>query len=219
MYSLKRSGHVEPISLCASRIAPLIFPAREKSASVPSPISMTLASIPSCGVAGPQPSDTARNTAPLVEGERIARRVAPSFHVTGSEYFSVCTSTAAARKPAMPHCTALAISGVPVTRPPTSSVSRRRFSIIGESPRISGNNFAAASAHEDVSVAEHATVPGALCAGRSGSTFTGGNCAKTAGAENSAAKMKRKDDFMGDRIRRRLRWKFGLWSMSSTMSA
>src|ERR1700757_3390528 len=89
MYSLKRSGHVEPISLWANRIAPLVFPAREKSASVPSPISTRFESIPPDGVAGPHPSDTARNTVLLLEGERIVSRVAPSFHVTGSAYFSV----------------------------------------------------------------------------------------------------------------------------------
>jgi hypothetical protein len=89
MYSLKRSAQVEPISLCASRIAPLRLPAREKSASVPTPISITLASIPSRGVAGPEPSETVRKVTPLPAGDRIVSRVAPSFHATGSVYFSV----------------------------------------------------------------------------------------------------------------------------------
>src|SRR5258707_8114963 len=120
MYSLKRSGQLEPISLCASRIAPLRFPARAKSASVPVPISITFASIPAGGVAGPQPSETARNGEPLVAGDKTVRRVGPSFQVTGSAYFLVGTSTPAARKPAVPHLTALAISLVPGTRPAIS---------------------------------------------------------------------------------------------------
>src|SRR5207248_11438487 len=129
-------------------------------------------------LAGPQPAETARNSAFCAEGAVMFRRVAPSFHVTGKVYFSVCTSTSAARNPATPHCTAFAISAEPVTRPPISSVSLRRFSIIGESLRMSGSNFAATSAHEDASVAEHAAVPGAPGGGRSGSTLTGGICAK-----------------------------------------
>src|SRR5260221_1381723 len=176
-YSLKRSTHSEPISLCASRIAPLIFPACEKSASLPVPISITAASFPSLGVAGPQASETARNCALFSVGDKMVSRVAPSFQVTGSVYFSVCTSTPAARNPARPHCTALAISEVPVTRPPISSVSRRRFSIIGESPRISGISLAAACAHDDASVAAHAS---ALCEGcnlLSASVLDGASCA------------------------------------------
>src|SRR6266446_9387233 len=180
MYSLKRSGQAEPISLCASRIAPFMLPTCEKSAPEPTPMSITLASIPSPGVAGPQPSDTARNGRLLAVGDVIVSRVAPSFHATGSVYFSVWTSTPAARNPAAPHSTAFAISGEPVTRPPISSVSRLRFSIIGESPRISGNSFLAASAHDDVSVAEQAGVPEVPCGTCSGSTFTGGNCANDA---------------------------------------
>jgi hypothetical protein len=72
-----------------------------------------------------------------------------------------------------------AISGEPVTRPPISSVNRRKFSIIGESPRISGISLPAASVHEDASVAEHAPVPGTVCPCASGVTFAGGSCATT----------------------------------------
>src|SRR5260370_28258009 len=86
-YSLNRSGQVEPISLCVSKIAPLRFPAREKSDSEPLPISIAFASIPSRGVAGPQPSETPRRIALLVAGGIIAGRGPPSFHFTGSMYF------------------------------------------------------------------------------------------------------------------------------------
>jgi hypothetical protein len=71
----------------------------------------------------------------------------------------------------------LAISGDPVTRPPTSSVRRRKFSSIGEEPITIGRIFAAAAAHDDASVAEQPAFPGALCAEFNGSFFAGGNCA------------------------------------------
>ena len=90
------------------------------------------------------------------------------------------------------------------TRPPTSSVSRRRLSSIGESPRISGRSLAAASAHEDVSVAEHAAAPCAPCGGRSGSTLTGGNCALSCSEKNPAIRNSEKVNRMFERIRRAL---------------
>src|SRR6266403_6073449 len=76
----------------------------------------------------------------------------------------------------MPHWTALAISGVPVTRPPISSVSRRKFSIIGESPRINGISLLAASVHEDASVAEHEAAFWAACSLLSASVLGGASC-------------------------------------------
>jgi hypothetical protein len=75
----------------------------------------------------------------------------------------------------------LAISGDPVTRPPISSVSRRKFSIIGESPRMSGISFFAASVHAEASVAEQAATLWLPCPGWSEVTFTGGSCANTVG--------------------------------------
>src|SRR6266481_197159 len=109
--------------------------------------------------------------------------VSPSLQVTGSLYFSVWTSTPAARKAPTPHSTALAISDVPVTRPPISSVRRRRFSSSGDEPITIGRIFAAASAHDDASVVEQPAFPCGLCAELSESFFAGGNCACTDGIE------------------------------------
>src|SRR5258708_14553780 len=77
----------------------------------------------------------------------------------------------------MPHWTALSISGVPVTRPPIWSVRRRKFSIIGESPRINGISLFAACAHEDASVAEHVAALWAACSLLSASVCDGASCA------------------------------------------
>src|SRR5260370_104669 len=63
------------------------------------------------------------------------------------------------RHPPTPHSTALAFSGVPVTRPPTSSVSRRRFSSSGEAPITIGRIFAAACAQLEASVVEQPAEP------------------------------------------------------------
>src|SRR5580698_1395880 len=60
-----------------------------------------------------------------------------------------------ARNAATAQSTAFAISGEPDTRPPISSVSRRKFPSSGDGPITWGIIFAAASAHE-ASVAEHA---------------------------------------------------------------
>src|SRR5271168_590187 len=149
---------------------------------------MTLDSIPPAGVAGDQPSDFKRIgnfTAP-----RSSRRVSPSLQVTGNVYFSVWTSIPAARNAATPHSTALAISGVPVTRPPTSSVSRRRFSSIGEEPMIMGRSLAAASVQAEASVTEQ---PAAACGATTGwseSFFGAGICAATKFTEKAAATKK-----------------------------
>src|SRR5262249_55208319 len=83
----------------------------------------------------------------------------------------------AARNPASPHCTALLISGLPVMRPPMLSVSRRRFSIISESPMIMGSSLLAASAHEDVSVVEQATAFFGACSLLTASVCDGVSCA------------------------------------------
>src|SRR5258707_2728707 len=121
------------MSVRTSRTAPLIAPpAFAKSSAPPYPTSTTFASIPPAGVAGDQPSAFSRTgnfTAPS-----NSSRVSPSLHVTGSVYFSVWTSTPAARNAPTPHSTALAISGDPVTRPPISSVIRRRLSSSGDEP-------------------------------------------------------------------------------------
>src|ERR1700687_3182431 len=114
-----------------------------------------LASMPPSGVGGDQPTDP-RRTGNFV-GPSSSSRVAPSLQVTGSVYFSMWTSTPSARNAATAHSTALAISGEPVTRPPTSSVNRRRFSTIGDGPITCGKIFAAASAQDEVSVAEQAS--------------------------------------------------------------
>src|SRR5258708_4645319 len=74
------------------------------------------ASSPPAGVGGDQPVDFSRMG--NFTGPSNSSRVSPSLQVTGSVYFSVCTSTPAARNAPTPHSTALAISGEPVTRPP-----------------------------------------------------------------------------------------------------
>src|SRR5258708_34957193 len=141
--------------------------------------------MPPAGGAGDQPSATKRTG--NFTGLNNSRRVSPSLQVRGSVYFSVCTSTPSPRKAATAQPTALAISGEPVTRPPTSSVSRRRFSSSGEGPITWGRIFAAASAH-DASVAEHAAVPCPAGGFANGSVFAGGNCAETAVAMAHARK-------------------------------
>src|SRR5712692_4761105 len=149
--------------------------------------------MPPAGVAGDQPVATKR-TGNLI-GPRSSRRVSPSLHVTCSVYVSVCTSTPAARNAATAHSTALAISGEPVTRPPTSSVNRRRFSSSGEGPKTCGRIFAAASAQDD-SVAEQ---PADVCADvlPRVSDFAGGSC-----AHKPDAKQQRNN---GNETRRKLR--------------
>src|ERR1700689_1967926 len=67
----------------------------------------------------------------------------------------------AERNEASAQSIALAISGEPVTRPPISSVRRRRFSSIGEGPMTWGRILAAASAQE-ASVAEQAWGGGSI---------------------------------------------------------
>src|ERR1700719_646480 len=143
------------------------------------------ASIPPVGVAGDQPSATRRTG--NFTGLNNSRRVSPSLQVRGSVSFSVCTSTPSARKAATAQSTALAISGEPVTRPPTSSVRRRRFSSSGEGPITWGRIFAAASAH-DASVAEHAAVPWPSVDLANGSVVAAGNCRENAGATKHTRK-------------------------------
>src|SRR6266446_4872209 len=120
--------------------------------------------------------------------------VSPSLHVTGSVYFSVRTSTPAARNAPTPHSTALAISGDPVTRPPISSVSRRRFSSRGDDPITIGRIFAAASAQDDASVAEQPVVPFVSCPGISVFCFVGGiwACTGTIEAKRRRSREMRK---------------------------
>jgi hypothetical protein len=77
----------------------------------------------------------------------------------------------------------LAISGDPVTRPPISSVSRRKFSSSGDDPITIGKIFAAACAQLDASVTEQPAFPGAPCAGISGFGFPDGICARKHGNE------------------------------------
>src|SRR6266853_3860471 len=156
-------------------------PAFAKSSSAPYPTSTTCPSIPPAGVAGDHPADFSRTG--NFTGPSNSSLVSPSLHVTGSVYFSVWTSTPAARNAPTPHSTALAISGDPVTRPPISSVSRRRFSSIGDGPITIGRIFAAASAHDDASVAEQPAFPCALGTRRNGSFFAGGLGARKDGRE------------------------------------
>ncbi len=136
-------------------------------------------------MAGDQPTAT-RRTGNLT-GPSNSKRVSPSLQVSGSVYFSVCTSTPSARKADTAQSTALAISGEPVTRPPTSSVRRRRFSSSGEGPITWGRIFDAASAH-DASVAEHAAAPWPAAGLANGSVFAAGNCPEKAGAPKHARK-------------------------------
>src|SRR5208283_4350011 len=108
------------------------------------------------------------------------------LHVVERRYFSVCTSTPAARNAAIAQSTALAISGEPLTRPPISSVKRRRFSSSGDSPMTTGMILAAACAHEEASVAEHPALPCMAWTGWRGSVLTGGSW-----ADRDEAKMQR----------------------------
>src|SRR5258708_39060719 len=146
------------------------------------------ASSPPAGVGGDQPVDFSRTG--NFTGPSNSSRVSPSLQVTGSVYFSVCTSTPAARNAPTPHSTALAISGEPVTRPPISSVSRRRFSSSGDDPITIGRIFAAASAHDDASIVEHPALPCAPWLGIIEFCFAGGNCAPKDGRETKKQKSK-----------------------------
>src|SRR5262249_36078384 len=98
-------------------------------------------------------------------------------------YFSLCTSTPPARNEATPHSTAFAICGEPVTRPPTSSVSRRRLSASGDSPITCGRILAAASEHDETSVAEHAPVPCGTFSFCNGSGLSTDSCAEATMAQ------------------------------------
>src|SRR5260370_10697981 len=102
--------------------------------------------MPPAGVAGDQPAATRRTG--NFTGLNNSKRVSPSLQVNGSVYFSVCTSTPSARKAATAHSIALAISGEPATRPPTSSVKRPTFSSTGEDPITPGRIFDATTAHD-----------------------------------------------------------------------
>ena len=132
-YSLKRSSHVEPISEDTRRIEPLTeAPALAKSSVVPKPTSIRFASIPPAGVAGDQPSATSRTenfSGPSNSRARVA------FAPTGCEavFFGVHVNAFRAKSRDGP-LDGFAISGDPVTRPPISSVRRRRFSSIGDGP-------------------------------------------------------------------------------------
>src|ERR1700739_1503572 len=86
----------------------------------------------------------------------------------------------------MAQSTARAISGEPLTRPPTSSVSLRKVSSRGDSPMTMGVILAAACAHEEASVAEHPAVP--WIAGRSVSLFGEGIWATTMDATDTNPK-------------------------------
>jgi hypothetical protein len=85
----------------------------------------------------------------------------------------------------------LAISGDPVTRPPISSVNRRKFSSSGDGPITIGNIFAAASAQEEASVVEQPAVfPCAPCPGISEFGFAGGICAREGASEAKKPRSK-----------------------------
>src|SRR2546426_8725381 len=99
-------------------------------------------------------------------------------------YFSARTSsTPAWRKAATAQATARLIAGEPVIRPPTSSVSRLRFSSSGDGPSAFATIFGMASSHSDADVAaEHPPLAAAACMRASGSGWARGICA-TAGRE------------------------------------
>src|SRR5215472_15561447 len=155
---------------------------------------MTLASIPRSGVAGDQPVDLSRTG--NLTGPSSSRRVSPSLQLTGRVYFSECTLTTVTRNAPTSHSTALAICGEPVTRPPISSVRRRRFSSIGEGPMTIGSSFAATCAQLDASVAEQPAATG-FCPGPRG-FLTGGSCAL---AGNSATAKKTRNKMVHGRAR------------------
>src|SRR5580704_7404803 len=109
-----------------------------------------------------------------------------------------------ARNAATAQSTAFAISGEPDTRPPISSVSRRKFSSSGDGPITCGIIFAAASAHE-ASVAEQACAEAPPRA--SGSGLPEDNWASTGDATTQkSSEPKRKER---KRIRRYLAGKMG----------
>src|SRR5271155_4979784 len=156
------------------------------------------ASMPSGGVAGERPRETSETGKEM--GPRTSRRVAPSLQACGREYVSVWTSTPAVRNAVMPHSTAFVISGEPVTRPPMSSVRWRRLFSNGDSPITMGVILAAACAQEDGSVTEQAPGPWMICAGWSGSVFTGGICAKRDGAKQQRLKKARTEPRTGIKL-------------------
>src|ERR671922_1240850 len=158
---------------------------------------MTLASIPPGGAAGDQPVDFRRIG--NFTGPSNSSRVSPSLQVTGSVYFSVCTSTFAARKAATAHSMALAISGEPVTRPPISSVKRRRFSSIGDGPMMMGSSFAATCAQLEASAVEQPAAAGFCPCARG--FLTGGSCADKEAAKRLGSKEVRKSNFRSMKFR------------------
>src|SRR5277367_124079 len=95
---------------------------------------------------------------------------------------------------------ALAISGEPVTRPPISSVSRRRFSSIGEGPITCGRILAAACAQLEASVAEQAAAEDWLDCMGIRESFAGGSC-----AEVESAAMKQRSNEVTSVVSRRIR--------------
>ena len=124
-YSANRSSHLFISSECTRTTAPVIVPARAKFSAEPSPTSTT--GTRCCRArAGAQASEIARTE--NASGAMMLIRVAPSLHEAGSLKCSMWTLSApAALNAATPQSIAFCMAGVPGTRPPISSVKRRRF--------------------------------------------------------------------------------------------
>lgn len=130
MFSAKRSSHDFMVSECTSTAAPWMSPALANSSLLPPPTSTTRARL-ATEMGGAQASETARTRKRV--GAVTSTRVAPSLQEMGIRNDSVVTLSApAARKASTPQPTAFSIAGVPGTRPPTSSVNRRRLSSSAE---------------------------------------------------------------------------------------
>src|SRR5712692_6564340 len=116
-------------------MAPATLPALAISSAVPSPTSIT--GTFRCAVsAGAQATDTARTL--NCSGATTLICVASSAQDAGMVNFSVVALSApTAFKACTPQSTAFCIAGVPGTRPPISSVSRRRLVSSGEDFRAS----------------------------------------------------------------------------------
>src|SRR2546422_2742382 len=110
----------------------------------------------------------------------------PRAMIAGARLYSLNTSTPAARNAATPHSTARFIAGVPVTRPPTSSVTRRKLLSRGDAPITIGKIFSAACSHEDGCVVEQPGVPCGAWRGFRGFGFAGGSCAAAEDERTSA---------------------------------
>jgi len=112
-----------------------------KSSSLPYPTSTTLASILPLAplVTIPSPSAAREiSPGPAIRASYLLRPTSPEACT------SQCERPLLRRETRRPPLHGFGTSGDPVTRPPISSVSRRKFSSIGDAPITIGRIFAAA---------------------------------------------------------------------------